>query len=244
MPTNELSWMPDIDPFTRYQLVDAVAVAWRQKVGRVEALPFAGGEIEPEDVDRANALGPYLAVHVMAQAYEVELDAVVVPFRRQRIVFDFASLRIDVADGALVHGVEPEFALIVEFQTEIACRRARFELFCGIFRELERLRIELGNEQLAEVGIPDVTVLIEQHVVRLGRRTPHIVFGHDGARGSFRGTRQRLQRIIPIADRAQVNGREVFGHLAVVLRLAGARLVKHPLRLEWGGPKGTSLPVG
>src|ERR1700735_4995618 len=100
MPTNELSWMPDIDPFTRYQLVDAVTMAWRQKVGRVEALPFAGGEIEPEDVDGANALGPTLPIHVMAQADEVELDAVVVPFRRQGIVFDLAVVRIDGADGA------------------------------------------------------------------------------------------------------------------------------------------------
>jgi hypothetical protein len=37
-----------------------------QKVSRVEALPSAGGEVEPEDVDRAHALGPHLTVHIMA----------------------------------------------------------------------------------------------------------------------------------------------------------------------------------
>src|SRR5271168_4085085 len=121
-------------------------MAGRQSFSRVEAVPFAGGEIEPEHVNRTNALGPNLPIHVMAQADEVELDAVVVPFWRQRIVFDFAGLRIDGADGALVHGVEPEFALIVEFQTEIADWRAGLELLGGIFRELERLRIELGDE--------------------------------------------------------------------------------------------------
>src|SRR6516165_1775218 len=94
---------------------------------------------------------------------------------------------------------------------------AGLELLSGIFRELERLWIELGDEQLAEIGIPDVTVLIEQHVVRLGRLTPHIVFGHDGTRRSSGGAWERFQRIIPFVDRAQVDGREVFGHLAVVL---------------------------
>src|SRR4029077_12958087 len=85
-------------------------MAGRQSFSRVEALPFAGGEIEPEHVYRTNALSPNLSIHVMAQADEVELDAVVVPFGRQRIVFDLPGLRIDRADGALVHGVERESA--------------------------------------------------------------------------------------------------------------------------------------
>ena len=112
----------------------------------MEALPFAGGEVEPEDVYRANALGPYLPVHVMAQADEVELDTVVVPFLRQRIVFDFAGLRIEGADGTLMHSVEPEFAVLVEFQAEIADRRPGLELLGGLLGELERLWIEFGDE--------------------------------------------------------------------------------------------------
>src|SRR5690242_4328982 len=142
-------------------------MAGRQSFSRVEALPFARGEIEPEHVYRTNALSPNLSIHVMAQPDEVELDAVVVPFGRQRIVFDLPGLRIDRADGALVHGVEPEFTVLVEFQAEIADRRAGLELLGLIFRELERLRIELGDEQLAKIGIPDVALLIEQHIMRL-----------------------------------------------------------------------------
>src|SRR5690242_12497996 len=102
-------------------------MAGGQKVGRVEAFPPAGSEVEPEDVDRANALGPYLAVHVMAQANEVELHAVVVPFWRQRIVFDLAGIRINGADGALVHCIEPELAFLVEFEAEIAHWRTMLE---------------------------------------------------------------------------------------------------------------------
>jgi hypothetical protein len=88
--------------------------------------------------------------------------------------------------------------------TEITHRRAGLELLGGIFGELECLRIELGDEQLAEIRIPDVAVLIEENVVRLGRRTLHIVFGHDGARRSFAGARQLLERIFPLVDGAQL----------------------------------------
>ena len=60
-------------------------MARRQKVGRVDVSPFARAN-QPEDVDCANALVETFQIHVMAQADEVELDAVVVPVWRQRIV--------------------------------------------------------------------------------------------------------------------------------------------------------------
>ena len=70
----------------------------------MEALPFPGGEIEPVNVDRADALGPYLAVDVMAQADEIKLDALIVPFRSQRVIFGLAGLRID---GAVPISIPP-----------------------------------------------------------------------------------------------------------------------------------------
>ena len=50
----------------------------RQEVGRVEALPFVGRQVEPEDVLGAHGLGPDLAVDVVAQPREVQLHGVVV----------------------------------------------------------------------------------------------------------------------------------------------------------------------
>src|SRR5579863_1455176 len=139
----------------------------RQRVGGMEFVPFAGREVETENVLRADALGPDLAVDVVAQTDEVELYAVVVPFRRQRIVFDGAGLRIDGAERALIHHVEPQHAFLVEGEAELADRRAGFEILKRIFGELERLRIEFRNIKLAEIRVPDIAVLIEDDVVRL-----------------------------------------------------------------------------
>src|ERR1700738_3695874 len=55
-------------------LVDPVGSA-RNLVGRMELLPLVAGEIEPEDVLGSDALGPYLAVDVVAQPDEVWLHA-------------------------------------------------------------------------------------------------------------------------------------------------------------------------
>ena len=68
--------------------------------------------------------------------------------------------------------------------------------------------------------------------MRLGGRAADIVFGDDGARRFAGRPRQRLERIGPFVDRAQIDGGEVLGHLAVLLRRAGARVVEHRLRLD------------
>src|SRR5256885_6905331 len=48
-----------------------------------------------------------------------------------------------------------------------------------IFDELERLRIELADEHLAEIRVPDLALLVDQHVVGLGRRPDHVVLRED-----------------------------------------------------------------
>src|SRR5437868_13644277 len=94
----------------------------------MEALPFAGLEVEPEDVLRADGLRPRLAVEVVAQGGEVELHGVVVPFWRSRVVGDLAGLRIDVAGRALVHRVEPDLAVAIELDRQQAAGRLGLEL--------------------------------------------------------------------------------------------------------------------
>ena len=47
-------------------------------------------------------------------------------------------------------------------------RRLVLELLDRILDELERLRIELADEHLAEIRVPDLALLVDQHVVRLG----------------------------------------------------------------------------
>ena len=111
-------------------------------------------------------------------------------------------------------------------------RRVGLELLDRIFGELERLRIELADEHFAEVRVPDHAVLIDQDVVRLDGCAAHVVLGHDGAGVAAGRARQGLELILPVVDRAQIDGGEILGHLAVLLGRARARLVQHGLRLD------------
>src|SRR5262249_43360106 len=141
-----------------------------QGLERLEALPFLGRKIEPEDLLRAAALRPYLAVDVVAQPDEVQLHTNVVIFRRPRVAFDLAGLGAETAERPRDHRVAPERAVLVDLEREIADGSARFELLNGILSEFERLRVELGDEQLAEIRIPDRALRVDEDVVRLGGR--------------------------------------------------------------------------
>src|SRR5262249_60773947 len=124
------------------------------------------------------------------------------------------------AERALEHRVEPERAVLVELEREIADGSARLELLNGILGEFERLRIELGDEQLAEIGIPDRALRVDDDVVRLGGRARQIVLGDDDAGRTPGGTRQGFERIFPLSDLAGVDAGEVFS-LFVELLWAG-----------------------
>jgi hypothetical protein len=204
----------------------------RQLLERLESLPFPGGEVEPEDLLGADALGPHLAVHVMAQTDKVQLHAIIIVLRSQRVIFDLSGPGIERAERALEHGVEPERAVPVELERQISHRRARLELLDRVFGELERLGIELGDEELAEVRIPDRTVPIHENVVRLGRGSRHIVFGDDDPGCPAGGARQRLERILPLRDLAQIDPGEVFGLLAELIGAARTLGIEHGLRLD------------
>ena len=216
----------------RHHLINAGILDGRQLVGRMEPLPCIGRQIEPEDVLRADALRPDLAVDIVAQSCEIQLHAVIVIFRRQRIIGNLAGLRVQAAERALVHRVEPDLAGMVELDAEESGGRLVLELLDRIFGELERLRIELADEHLAEVRIPDMAFLIDQDVMRFGRRPHHVVLSDDGACVLALRARQRLQFVLPMVDRAQIDGREIVGDLAVLLRRARAGPIQHGLRLD------------
>src|SRR5262245_31063041 len=222
---------PQIVLRVRDDLVDRVPFA-PQGLERLEALPFPGGKIEPEDLLRADALRPYLAVDVMAQTDEVQLHTNVVIFRRQRVVFDLLGLGVEIAERALEHRVEPERAVLVELEREIADGSARFELLHGTFSELERLRVELGDEQFAEIRIPDHALRVDDDVVRLGGRARHIVLGDDDAGRTPAGTRQGFERVFALRDVAVLEAGAVFSVFAESRGTALARRIEHALRLD------------
>src|SRR5262245_62213429 len=129
----------------------------------------------------------------MAQANKVQLDANVVVLLRQWIPADLFGLGVEVSQRTLEHGVEPQSPTAIELQRKIADRRTWLEVLRGIFRELEGPGIELGDEQLAEIRIPDVALCIEDDVMRLGGRPRHVVLGDDNAGRPAGGTRQGLE---------------------------------------------------
>ena len=68
--------------------------------------------------------------------------------------------------------------------------------------------------------------------MRLGGRPHHVVLGDDGAGVAAPRTRQRLELVRPVVARAQIDGRQIVGHLAVLLGLALAVRIQHALRLD------------
>src|SRR5215472_4595230 len=109
---------PQVVLGVRHDLINAGILDARQLVGRMESLPLVGRQIEPENVLRADALGPHLAVDVVAQSREIQLHAVVVVFWRERIIGNLTGLRVQRAERALVHRVEPDLAGMVERDAE------------------------------------------------------------------------------------------------------------------------------
>ena len=189
---------PEVVLGIRHHLIDRVTPGARQSVGWMEFLPLIARQIEPEDVLRADALGPHLAVDLVVQPGEIQLHAVVVIFGRQRKIGNLAGFRVQAAERALIHCVEPDFAGMVEFDTQKTCRRFVLELLDRIFGELERLRIEFADEHLAKVRVPDFAFLIDQDVMRLSRRPHHVVLGDDGASIPAFRARQRLELVLPM----------------------------------------------
>src|SRR3984893_19106900 len=117
----------------------------------MESLPFVRCQIEPKDVLRPDALRPYLAINVIAQSGEIQLHGIVVVFGWQRIIRDLAALRVQAAERALVHRVEPDLPGMVELDAQESGWSLFLEFLNRVFGELERLRIELAMKISSKV---------------------------------------------------------------------------------------------
>ena len=82
---------------------------------------------------RPDALRPYLAVNVVAQAGEIQLHGIVVVFGWERIIGNLASLRVQAAKRALVHRVEPDLAGMVKLDAQESGRRLFLEFLDRVF---------------------------------------------------------------------------------------------------------------
>ena len=212
--------------------VDRAAAAVGQLIHGLEALVVARLDVEPENVVVAGAVRPDFPVHVVAHAEHVGLGRVIVPLRGQAVRFDRLGLSVELGEGALIHHARPHIAGLVFFDVEQALRIPGLELRHGIFLQSAGLGIEFAEEHFAEVGVPDHAVLVDDHVMRLDRGAREIVFGDDDVRGFARGARQRLQVVIPLGHRTQVDRREKFGLLAILLGISASICFHAPLGLD------------
>ena len=78
-----------------------------------------------------------------------------------------------------------------------------------IVRHLAGLGIELGEELLAEVRVPDAAVGIDDDVVRLDLLPRQIVFGDDDARGAAAGARRKLEFEAVLGLGREIERREI-----------------------------------
>ena len=180
---------------------------WRV-LERLPGLDLAGGEVEPMDAGKAVVLRPDLAVDVRAlRAHHVDLRGVDVLLRAATARYlNFSRLAVELDDawpGTCCRATD--------------CRPGRRAAprmpvgkpgLCsgtGILGDLAGLGIEPAEVLLAEVRVPGDAVLIDDHVVRLDGLARQVVFGDDHAGGAAARTRQRLERIVPLRLRAQID---------------------------------------
>src|SRR6202048_1578148 len=197
----------------------------------MESLQFLRCHSAPKYLLGPDALRQYLAINRIAQSGEIQLHGIVVVFGWQRIISDLAGLRVQAAERALVHRVEPDLPGMVELDAQESSWGVFLEFLDRVFGELERLRIELANEHLSEIRVPDVAFLIDQDVMRFGCRPYHIVFGNDGARVPTFRARQRLELVCPMVHRAQIYCGKIVRNFPIFLRLSGTSSIQHGLRL-------------
>ncbi len=122
--------------------------------------------------------------------------------------------------------------VLVDAEVEIARPGSpASELLHREFGVLAGLRIELAEELLAEIRVPDGAV-DHDHVMRLDglRGRSYSVMIDIGA--AALDPRQGLELVAPGVALAQIDGGEEFRRLAEPLRIGGARLVDAPLRLD------------
>ena len=148
---------------------------------------------------------------------------------------------VEPRDAGLVHQADPDMAVLVDLEVERALRVIGLLHRDRIVGDLAGLRIELRQELLAEMRVPDHAVGIDDHVVRLDLLARKIVFGDDDA-GRAAGRPRRGLELEADAPRvgAEIDAGEIVGeflrHVGRIHRRAPVR-ADQPLRLHVGGAR-------
>jgi len=138
-------------------------------------------------------------------------------FALQRPEPERLGLAVEFHDRGLIHVAKPQIAVAIAAQAEPAGRKAWLVLEDRKFGHLARLGVETPKILLAETGIPNRAIAIDDHVMRRDRLARQIVFGIDDASGRAARARQRLEFEIPLRMRTQVYAGQEFGVGAVNL---------------------------
>ena len=207
----------------------------RGSLRRAEVLELVGNQIETINVGAVGILDPNLVVDRRAFDRQMtELAAGGVPLLRRLPHLELLGLDVELGDGALIHHADPGIAVLVDLEVERTERPAFLDDRDRILRHLAGLLIHLAEEHLTEVGIPDVSGLIEHHIVRLDVLVGQVVFGEDDLGRLAREPRQGLELEAPGLLLAQIDGRQPLCDLpAVTATVAIAQEVAgEPLRLQ------------
>ena len=120
-------------------------------------------------------------------------------------------LRSKRRHAGLIHQADPDEAILVHFEIERALGMIGLLHRNREIRHLAGLRVELGEELLAEVRIPDHAVGIDDHVVGLNLLSGQIIFGDDDARSAAGRTRRHLEVEAVLGLAAEIERRKIVG---------------------------------
>jgi hypothetical protein len=144
---------------------------------------------------------------------------------------------VEPRHARLVHQADPEVAVRVDFEIERSFGVIGLLHGNRKIRHLPGLRVELGQELLAEMRVPDHALGIDDDVVGLNLLPREIVFRDDDSRRASGRTRPAFQLELVPGLAAEIDAREIvrepLGNGGVYRRppvLAG-----EPLRLHVGG---------
>ena len=140
--------------------------------------------------------------------HHIDLGCIVVPLGRKGPSLEFFRLPIESRDPALIHRGQPDVPLLVELQPEVARRKAWLQDRDGKFSDLCRPGIESSDILLAKIRIPNDSLRVHDHVVRLDHGARKVVLRDDDLSVLPLGSRERLERIRPGRGGAQIDRAE------------------------------------
>ena len=125
------------------------------------------------------------------------------PVLREAVGLDLVGLAVDLGDAGLVHHRQPDVLPSgIELDVEAALRLFGLEHRDRDVLRHAGLRVHHADELVGEVGVPDLAVLIDDHVMGLRLFARQVVFRDDDLGGHALRTRQRLEVVfLPVGVR-------------------------------------------